>query len=200
MERGLGIHRVLLAVPLMALMILLFVAGTAGAEEQYKVQPGDTLGKISEKFYGSPGKWKLILEANRDRIPDPNALKVGQVLIIPGVEPAAAPIGVPRTDRDLRRDVNALLYDRRVSVSDLPGGLAFKPKDCMRCHENDPDVEGQIFYGYPDFEKDVDWPGYIGDADKKHAPSLKYDFYETHRRKSKLTRGGNAEQFLKQNQ
>jgi hypothetical protein len=113
---------------------------------------------------------------------------------------AKPPIGTPRTDKDFSKDLADLFFDRRVAVSDLPGGLAFKPKDCMRCHENEPGVEGQIFYGYPDFKKDVDWPKYIGNAEKKIAPSLKYNFFETHKKKAKLTRKGNADQFMKQNQ
>ena len=119
-----------------------------------------------------------------------------------GVKAAAVkpPIGTPRTDKDFSKDIGDLLFDRRVAISDLPGGLAFKPKDCMRCHENEPDVEGQIFYGYPDFKKDVVWPNYIGNAEKKIAPSLKYNFMETHKRKAKLTPKGNPEQLMKQNQ
>ncbi len=112
----------------------------------------------------------------------------------------APPIGKPRTDQEFSKDIGDLLFDRRVAVSDLPGGLAFKPKDCMRCHENEPGVEGQIFYGTPDFGKDVNWPNYIGHPEKKHAPSLKYNFFETHKRKAKLTPKGGVEQRLKQNQ
>ena len=112
----------------------------------------------------------------------------------------APPIGKPRTDKDFSKDMGDLLFDRRVAVSDLPGGIAFKPKDCMRCHENEPGVEGQIFYGNPDFKKDLIWPNYIGNAEKKIAPSLKYNFFETHKKKAKLTPKGNKEQFLKQNQ
>lgn len=110
------------------------------------------------------------------------------------------PIGKPRTDREFSKDIEELLFSRRVAISDLPGGIAFKAKDCMRCHENEPGVEGQIFYGNPDFEKDVNWPDYIAHPERKHAPSLQYNFSETHKRKVKLTPRGNMEQFMKQNQ
>lgn len=120
----------------------------------------------------------------------------------PGVKAAAVkpPIGTPRTNKDFSKDIGDLLFDRRVAISDLPGGVAFKPKDCMRCHENEPGVEGQIFYGYPDFKKDVNWPKYIGNAEKKVAPSLKYSFSETHKKRVKLTPKGDLEQMMKQNQ
>ena len=113
---------------------------------------------------------------------------------------AKPPIGKPRTDTDFAKDISDLLYDRRVAVSDLPGGIAFKPKDCMRCHENEPEVEGQIFYGNTEFKKDLKWPNYIGNAEKKIAPTLKYSFLETHKKKAKLTPQGDLEQRLKQNQ
>ncbi len=112
----------------------------------------------------------------------------------------APPIGKARTDKDFSKDISDLLFGRRVAVSDLPGGVAFKSKDCMRCHENEPGVEGQIFYGNPDFKKDVNWPNYIGNAEKKIAPTLKYSFFETHKKRAKLTPQGDLEQRLKQNQ
>ena len=48
-----------------------------------KVQPGDSLSKISKQFYGDAGKYMKIFEANKDQLTDPNLIKVGQVLKIP---------------------------------------------------------------------------------------------------------------------
>jgi nucleoid-associated protein YgaU len=42
-----------------------------------------TLSTISQKYYGSAGNWKKILDANRDIIKDPNKLIPGTKLIIP---------------------------------------------------------------------------------------------------------------------
>ncbi len=47
------------------------------------VREGETLSKISNKYYGSAGKWQKILDANRDTIKDPNKLIPGTKLIIP---------------------------------------------------------------------------------------------------------------------
>ena len=44
---------------------------------------GGTLSGIARLFYGKPGKWKDIYEANRDTIKDPNSIRSGQVLVIP---------------------------------------------------------------------------------------------------------------------
>ena len=44
---------------------------------------GGTLSGIARLFYGNSGKWKVIYEANRDAIKDPNSIRPGQVLTIP---------------------------------------------------------------------------------------------------------------------
>ena len=49
----------------------------------YVVQPGDTLGKISRKFYGTSRRYMDIYNANRDILSSPNSVTVGQTLRIP---------------------------------------------------------------------------------------------------------------------
>ncbi|CAI8283376.1 MAG: Uncharacterised protein [Opitutia bacterium UBA7350] len=49
----------------------------------YKVQSGDTLSRISERFYGTPNRYQDIFQANRDRMVSENAVRVGQELRIP---------------------------------------------------------------------------------------------------------------------
>ena len=56
---------------------------TTGSARTYTVKPGDNFSKIAKAHYGTQTKWRLIFEANRDRIADPNILPVGTVLIIP---------------------------------------------------------------------------------------------------------------------
>ena len=61
-------------------------AAAGGGEQQsqiYTVQPGDTLSKISERFYGSAQQYMRIFEANRDKLSDPNKIQPGQRLNIP---------------------------------------------------------------------------------------------------------------------
>ncbi|MCE5293832.1 MAG: LysM peptidoglycan-binding domain-containing protein [Chlamydiales bacterium] len=55
----------------------------AAAPKMYTIQKGDTLSKISQKFYGTTKKWKSIYDANRDRINNINNLKVGSQIVIP---------------------------------------------------------------------------------------------------------------------
>lgn len=51
--------------------------------QTYIVQPGDTLGAISRKFYGTSSRYMEIYDANRDRLSSPSSLVVGQELRIP---------------------------------------------------------------------------------------------------------------------
>jgi len=52
-------------------------------KESYVVKKGDTLQKISEKFYGTTKKWKNIYDANRHVLKSPDRIRPGQKLIIP---------------------------------------------------------------------------------------------------------------------
>jgi len=52
-------------------------------EQIYKVVSGDNLSKISKKFYGTDRFYKYIYEANKDKMKSPQAVRVGQKLIIP---------------------------------------------------------------------------------------------------------------------
>ena len=49
----------------------------------HEVQKGETLSKIAEKYYGDPGLYKEIFEANRNILKDPNKIFPGQKLRIP---------------------------------------------------------------------------------------------------------------------
>lgn len=67
----------------------LTVAGAqASSAEQapgqfHTVASGDTLSKISAKYYGSANEYNRIFEANKPMLSDPNKIYPGQVLRIP---------------------------------------------------------------------------------------------------------------------
>jgi len=64
--------------------------------QTYTVRPGDRLITIARALWGreNQGKYKLIYEANRDKLPDEHSLQVGQVLVIPPL-PNASPARRP---------------------------------------------------------------------------------------------------------
>ncbi len=55
----------------------------ASAPKRYTVRKGDTLSKIAGEVYGDRAAWQLIYRANRDTLPGPDRLTVGQELKIP---------------------------------------------------------------------------------------------------------------------
>jgi LysM repeat protein len=58
-------------------------AATAPEAKTYVVVDGDTLTKISRKFYGTSGRWQDILKANPDVMKNEKSLVVGSTIKIP---------------------------------------------------------------------------------------------------------------------
>jgi Uncharacterized protein containing LysM domain len=56
---------------------------TPSGSQTYVVRSGDTLSKISSRFYGTTSRYMEIYEANRDQLSSPTSIKVGQTLVIP---------------------------------------------------------------------------------------------------------------------
>jgi nucleoid-associated protein YgaU len=54
---------------------------SGGANQSYSVKSGDTLSKISARFYGSPNHYSQIAAASS--IADPNKIQVGQQITVP---------------------------------------------------------------------------------------------------------------------
>jgi nucleoid-associated protein YgaU len=59
-------------------------AGTAPPAKTYTVKAGDTLSAIAKEHLGSAGAYMKIFELNKDQLTDPDKIKPGQVLVIPG--------------------------------------------------------------------------------------------------------------------
>jgi hypothetical protein len=56
-------------------------SGTPEPHRVHRVQPGETLDRISAKYYGDSTKWRTI--ANANGVTDPLALRTGSLLSIP---------------------------------------------------------------------------------------------------------------------
>ena len=52
---------------------------------KYVVKSGDTLSKIAKELYGDANRWREIFEANKDQIENPNLIRPGWELLIPGL-------------------------------------------------------------------------------------------------------------------
>ena len=60
------------------------------ATQYYIIQPGDTLSKIAQRFYGNASAYPKIFEANREVIEDPDKIYPGQKIRIPDTSHAQA--------------------------------------------------------------------------------------------------------------
>jgi len=55
----------------------------ASQRKEHIVQTGETLMQISQKYYGTTRKWRQILEANKEAIPNENFISPGVAILIP---------------------------------------------------------------------------------------------------------------------
>ena len=53
------------------------------ADRTYTVVEGDSLSGIARKLYGDASKWRMIFEANKDSIKNPDLIHPGQTFKIP---------------------------------------------------------------------------------------------------------------------
>lgn len=63
-----------------------FDSGSATVETSpttYTVRGGDSLSKIAHKTYGHSKHWRLIFDANRDQLDNPDLIQPGQILVLP---------------------------------------------------------------------------------------------------------------------
>ena len=59
------------------------LAPAQAQQKTYTVAAGDSLSKIAKQFYGNANEYMKIFDANKDKLTDPNSIKVGQQLVIP---------------------------------------------------------------------------------------------------------------------
>jgi len=84
------------AAPLLALLILPGFALGQQPVGTHTVVGDDTLWDLAVRYYQDPFQWRVIYEANRDSIADPNLIFPNEVFVIPGLPGqtvAAAPTG-----------------------------------------------------------------------------------------------------------
>jgi hypothetical protein len=89
------------AATVLALLILPGLALGQQPVGTHTVVDDDTLWDLAVRYYQNPFEWRVIYEANRDSIADPNLIYPNEVFVIPGLPGqasqtvAAAPVGQP---------------------------------------------------------------------------------------------------------
>ncbi len=51
----------------------------------HKIKANDSLFKLAKRYYNDGSKWTEIYQANKNEMPDPDSLKIGQELLIPNI-------------------------------------------------------------------------------------------------------------------
>lgn len=74
-------------------------APASGAQRTYVVKKGETLYEIARAQYKTEAAWKVIYDANRDRLANPGDVRAGMKLVLPPASAAAAAAsgGAPST-------------------------------------------------------------------------------------------------------
>ncbi|MEX1258691.1 MAG: LysM domain-containing protein [Gemmatimonadota bacterium] len=111
----------------LVLLISFLPAGAqqrAAAARTHVVLPGETLGSIARQYLGSAAEWARIFEANRGQLSDPNRIRVGMELVLPGAAPALAPaatvLGVQVDGRPAVTVATLPFEERRAMLESRP--------------------------------------------------------------------------------
>ena len=99
------------------------------ADSEYIVQSGDTLERIARKVFSDGRKWRDIYEWNREALPEPGRLQVGQVLKMKQASPAAA---VPSPKSSTSR---AEVVDEPVQSQPVPASSRAKAPTAVKEEE-----------------------------------------------------------------
>lgn len=63
---------------------------SSSASTEYTVKAGDTLSHLALEYYGNARKWRQIYEANKETMPNPNYIYIGQKIVVPADTSRAA--------------------------------------------------------------------------------------------------------------
>jgi hypothetical protein len=77
------------AVAILAVLILPSFAQAQQAQGTHTVVDDDTLWDLAQRYYQNPYEWRVIFEANRDSIADPNLIYPNEIFVIPGLPGSA---------------------------------------------------------------------------------------------------------------
>lgn len=91
-----------------------------GPARVHVVQPGETLGSLSMRYYKTETKWNLIYEANKAQLAASKILRVGQKITIP-VDPELAKAVAPDKNVNTSSTLGASSADSSAAPAPSPG-------------------------------------------------------------------------------
>lgn len=116
--------------------------------QEYTVQRGDNLTKIARKF--GIDNWRKIWNANRDTIPNPNVIKAGQKIKIPGGKPVPPP--TPEPNVDIEKLMKAY-FGLQIAINDAGINVSKKKTDAWSEKFNE--IEKDLIIALRSSPKDV---------------------------------------------
>lgn len=101
-------------------------AQTLRAQAVHVVRMGDDLWSIAKAHYGDGSQWKRIADANAELIDDPHRIEAGWQLVLPGLDPQAAP-EAPKQQVASIRLADAVSLAADAAAGPLNGGRPGAP-------------------------------------------------------------------------
>jgi hypothetical protein len=108
-----------------ALVAVLILPSFAQAQEPvgtHEVVKDDTLWDLAQRYYQNPFEWRVIWNANRDVVEDPNWIYPAEVIVIPGL-PGEAPAEEPMPDEPMEEPAEEPDEVEGVPADLVPFGL-----------------------------------------------------------------------------
>jgi len=93
--------------------------------QMYKVATGDSLSEIAFKFYQDLTKWHIIYEANKQEVPYPNVIKVGQKLKIP-------PLSTTKNDAETSESTLKIPPSQSTGATGKPNQVCDPPSSDLK--------------------------------------------------------------------
>jgi len=96
--------------------------------QMYEVVVGDSLSQIAFKFYKDLTKWRVIYEANKQKLPHPNSIKVGQKLTIPQLSITKSGVSTDGNTLKMTTSRATAITTGKSSLDCIPQLIEFKGK------------------------------------------------------------------------
>jgi LysM repeat protein len=103
-----------------AVLNCIVIIGVMSRRLEYTVAEGDTMWSIAESELGDPHQWPQIVQINK--LPDPDMITVGQVLILPNIDDKSTTLTPPQQSSTIPSTSNN--EDLNLSLNSADGCVA----------------------------------------------------------------------------
>lgn len=142
------------AAAILAVLILPSFTSAQQAQGTHTVVLDDTLWDLAQRYYQDPWDWRVIWEANRAQVQDPNLIYPDQVLVIPGLPGNAGTETVAQATPGQPAAQPAMPAEPMAPPPMMPGGREARPAGETRTvFFSDPSAAGTGVVGMEDVQR-----------------------------------------------